>query len=201
MWAGRGARPAYGRRAKKEKRRRCGLDCGQQPWPCKAGYRAGRASAAAWCRALVPSLRRVTLPFVAPLNPPIHSVGSLFYAIYFFVSFPMFMRIDEEPGGKRWTLGQVCVWGGGVRVGGPEGLGNVLLWLVGLAGEWRGGRGPGNGGHLQPGACARHAHARQVALDALAAGMLVTILLDTWRIAFGGIVDSEKSRAGLTWAA
>lgn len=41
----------------------------------------------------------------------------------------------------------------------------------------------------------------QVAFDALAAGMLVTILLDTWRIAFGGIVDSNKARAGLTWAA
>ncbi|KAI8471701.1 MAG: hypothetical protein J3K34DRAFT_416495 [Monoraphidium minutum] len=75
-----------------------------------------------------------------------YSVGSLFYAIYFFVSFPMFMRIDEEPGGKRWTL-------------------------------------------------------PQVAFDALAAGMLVTILLDTWRIAFGGIVDGGKADAGLTWAA
>jgi hypothetical protein len=41
----------------------------------------------------------------------------------------------------------------------------------------------------------------QVAFDALAAGMLVTILLDTWRIAFGGIVDNDKARAGLTWAA
>ncbi|GBF93808.1 cycloeucalenol cycloisomerase [Raphidocelis subcapitata] len=75
-----------------------------------------------------------------------YSVGSLFYAIYFFVSFPMFIRIDEEPGGKKWTLAQV-------------------------------------------------------ALDALAAGMLVTILLDTWRITFGGIVDDPKSQAGLTWAA
>ena len=26
-----------------------------------------------------------------------YSVGSLFYAIYFFVSFPMFFRMDEEP--------------------------------------------------------------------------------------------------------
>jgi len=41
----------------------------------------------------------------------------------------------------------------------------------------------------------------QVAFDALAAGMLVTILLDTWRISFGGIVDNEKTRAGLTFAA
>lgn len=41
----------------------------------------------------------------------------------------------------------------------------------------------------------------QVFFDALAAGMLVTIMLDTWRITFGGIVDNEKSRAGLTWGA
>jgi hypothetical protein len=31
--------------------------------------------------------------------------------------------------------------------------------------------------------------------------MLVTILLDTWRITVGGIVDNPKSQAGLTWAA
>jgi cycloeucalenol cycloisomerase len=79
-----------------------------------------------------------------------YTVGSLFYAIYFFVSFPMFYRIDEGPaaGGRparRWTLAQVC-------------------------------------------------------FDALAAAMLVTLLLDTWRIAFGGIVDSPASRKGLTWA-
>uniref|UniRef100_A0A061R6G1 Cycloeucalenol cycloisomerase n=1 Tax=Tetraselmis sp. GSL018 TaxID=582737 RepID=A0A061R6G1_9CHLO len=63
-----------------------------------------------------------------------YSVGSLFYAIYFFVSFPMFFRMDEPPS-RKWTV--------------PE-----------------------------------------AALDSLAAGMLVTILLDLWRISFGGIVDS-----------
>lgn len=35
-----------------------------------------------------------------------YSIGSLFYAIYFFVSFPMFIRIDEDPG-KKWSLGEV----------------------------------------------------------------------------------------------
>jgi hypothetical protein len=38
-----------------------------------------------------------------------YSVGSLFYAIYFFVSFPMFMRIDENPRATRWNLGQVSM--------------------------------------------------------------------------------------------
>ncbi len=37
----------------------------------------------------------------------------------------------------------------------------------------------------------------EAALDALAAGMLVTILLDLWRIWLGGIVD-VKDR-GLPW--
>lgn len=36
-----------------------------------------------------------------------YSVGSLFYAIYFFVSFPMFIRIDEDPQARRWSLGEV----------------------------------------------------------------------------------------------
>lgn len=74
-----------------------------------------------------------------------YSIGSLFYAIYFFVSFPMFMRINEKPNDKKWKLSQVV-------------------------------------------------------FDSLASGMLVTILLDLWRITAGGIVDSDKSRAGLTWA-
>jgi cycloeucalenol cycloisomerase len=39
-----------------------------------------------------------------------YTVGSLFYALYFFVSFPMFMRLDEDapgPRARRWTLPQV----------------------------------------------------------------------------------------------
>jgi cycloeucalenol cycloisomerase len=87
-----------------------------------------------------------------------YTVGSLFYAIYFWVSFPLFMRIEEEEYGtanarRRWSLGSV-------------------------------------------------------ALDALAAGMLVTILLDAWRLAFGGIVAVDDGGAmlaaqqrGLQWAA
>jgi hypothetical protein len=36
-----------------------------------------------------------------------YSIGSLFYAIYFFVSFPMFMRLDEQATGRRWSLREV----------------------------------------------------------------------------------------------
>jgi hypothetical protein len=40
----------------------------------------------------------------------------------------------------------------------------------------------------------------QVALDAFAAGMIVTLLLDAWRITLGGIVDSPAAAASLQWA-
>ncbi|EFN54514.1 hypothetical protein CHLNCDRAFT_11379, partial [Chlorella variabilis] len=72
-----------------------------------------------------------------------YSVGSLFYAIYFFVSFPMFYRMDEALRAKPYTL-------------------------------WR------------------------AVVDALAAGMLVTCLLDFWRIGLGGIVDTPGA-GGLPW--
>ncbi|KAK4482414.1 hypothetical protein RD792_009569 [Penstemon davidsonii] len=76
-----------------------------------------------------------------------YTVGSLFYAIYFFVSFPMFLRIDEKPGDK-WDL-------------------------------------------------------PRVAIDALGAAMLVTIILDLWRIFLGPIVPVPDSKQclqpGLPW--
>ncbi|XP_074316544.1 cycloeucalenol cycloisomerase [Silene latifolia] len=78
-----------------------------------------------------------------------YKVGCLFYAIYFVVSFPMFLRIDEKPGDK-WDLARVAV-------------------------------------------------------DALGAAMLVTIILDLWRIFLGPIVpvpDAQQcAQAGLPWFA
>ncbi|KAK6917177.1 hypothetical protein RJ641_017928 [Dillenia turbinata] len=61
-----------------------------------------------------------------------YKFGSLFYALIFLVSFPMFMRIDEEPN-DPWEL-------------------------------------------------------PRVAIDALGAAMLVTIILDLWRLFLGPIV-------------
>ncbi|KAL6280920.1 hypothetical protein ACE6H2_017801 [Prunus campanulata] len=76
-----------------------------------------------------------------------YTVGSLFYAIYFIVSFPMFLRIDEKPG-NPWDL-------------------------------------------------------PRVAIDALGAAMLVTIILDLWRIFLGPIVPIPETkqclRPGLPW--
>lgn len=78
-----------------------------------------------------------------------YKVGSLFYAIYFIVSFPMFLRIDEKPSDK-WDLARVAV-------------------------------------------------------DALGAAMLVTIILDLWRIFLGPIVAipemKQCGQAGLAWFA
>ncbi|KAK6924698.1 hypothetical protein RJ641_009024, partial [Dillenia turbinata] len=76
-----------------------------------------------------------------------YKVGSLFYAIYFLVSFPMFIRIDEKPG-DPWDL-------------------------------------------------------PRVAIDALGAAMLVTIILDLWRIFLGPIIplpDTKQcTQPGLPW--
>ncbi|CAL4910497.1 unnamed protein product [Urochloa decumbens] len=75
-----------------------------------------------------------------------YKVGSLFYAIYFIVSFPMFSRIDEKD--EKWNLSRVAV-------------------------------------------------------DSLGAAMLVTIILDLWRIFLGPIVAIPESRQcgqpGLAW--
>ncbi|MCO5579029.1 hypothetical protein L7F22_032881 [Adiantum nelumboides] len=64
-------------------------------------------------------------------------VGSLFYAIYFIVSYPMFLRLDENPK-DPWSLSRT-------------------------------------------------------AIDSLAATMLVTIILDAWRLFIGPIVDIPNS--------
>jgi cycloeucalenol cycloisomerase len=72
-----------------------------------------------------------------------YTVGSLFYAIYFFVSFPMFFRMDEDTKARPFTL-------------------------------WR------------------------AVVDAFAACMMVTCLLDFWRIGLGAIVDGS-GQTGLPW--
>ena len=70
-----------------------------------------------------------------------YRVGSLFYAIYFFVSFPVFFKMDEE-----------------VQIG-----------------------------------CSM----RTAACESLASGMLVTIILDFWRLTSRGF--SSDSSTVLTW--
>lgn len=71
-----------------------------------------------------------------------YTVGSLFYAIYFWVSFPAFYFMDENPGAKKHAL-------------------------------WRAG------------------------WDALASGMLVTIILDLWRVCIGPVFARGQLHPGL----
>ncbi|GJS26808.1 cycloeucalenol cycloisomerase [Tanacetum coccineum] len=109
---------------------------------------------AAWILAL--SYFIAFLETVAIANFPYYSfvdrtlmykVGSLFYAIYFLVSFPMFLRIDENMA-DLWDLPRVAV-------------------------------------------------------DALGAAMLVTIILDLWRLFLGPIVpisdNQQCAQPGLPW--
>ena len=65
-----------------------------------------------------------------------YTIGSLFYAIYFWVSFPVFYTLDEWPRSARAPL-------------------------------WR------------------------AAWDALASAMLVTIILDLWRVGIGSIHEGS----------
>eukprot|EP00747_Dinoflagellata_sp_TGD_P085894 gnl/TRDRNA2_/TRDRNA2_163056_c0_seq3.p1 gnl/TRDRNA2_/TRDRNA2_163056_c0~~gnl/TRDRNA2_/TRDRNA2_163056_c0_seq3.p1 ORF type:complete len:1033 (-),score=167.79 gnl/TRDRNA2_/TRDRNA2_163056_c0_seq3:140-3238(-) len=72
-----------------------------------------------------------------------YKVGSVFYALYFVVSFPMFLRVDED--------------------GGPDGCG-ASCWTL-----W------------------------QAIMESLASCMLVTQLLDFWRLYVGSIVSSAPA--------
>lgn len=85
-----------------------------------------------------------------------YTVGSVFYGIYFYVSFPMFYRIMEEDAA-------------GVKQQRPRNTTARVPWT-----------------------------AAQAALDALAASMLVTIVLDLWRLVVGS-VDSALFVDGLPW--
>ncbi|XP_064937851.1 cycloeucalenol cycloisomerase-like isoform X2 [Musa acuminata AAA Group] len=112
------------------------------------------ASEAAWILALsyfiayLETLAISNFPYYEFVNrESMYKVGSLFYAIYFIVSFPMFLRVDEKED-EPWDLPRVAV-------------------------------------------------------DALGAAMLVTIILDLWRIFLGPIVPIPESRQcsqpGLAW--
>ena len=129
-----------------------------------------------------------------------YSVGSLFYAIYFFVSFPMFFRMDEDTKVPyRWlgwlaggrTLGCLhrppCLPGTARRPGG-----NLSL-VASTASR------PADVPDQRPSLQAKPYTLWRTAVDALAAGMLVTCLLDFWRIGLGGIVAGGAGSGGLPW--
>ena len=89
----------------------------------------------------------VQYPYYALKNRGrMYTVGSLFYAIYFWVSFPAFYIMDENTRARKWTLARAA---------------------------W----------------------------DALAAGMLVTLLLDAWRVCIGPIYGGDSRSETLPWLA
>lgn len=112
----------------------------------QAAAEAGTVFALAYATAYGETLTIAHFPYYSFKNKDaMYSVGSLFYAIYFFVSFPMFFRLDEGGAGKK----------------------GYTLW--------------------------------RVVVDALAAGMLVTCLLDFWRLAVGTIYEPEPVKAAGGW--
>lgn len=111
-------------------------------------FKAGWILALAYFIAYLETVAIANFPYYTFVDrASMYKVGSLFYAIYFIVSFPMFLRVDEKPG-DPWDLPRVAV-------------------------------------------------------DALGAAMLVTILLDLWRIFLGPIVPVPDSKqclqSGLPW--
>ncbi|CDP04776.1 unnamed protein product [Coffea canephora] len=113
-------------------------------------FKAGWILALAYVIAYLETVAIANFPYYTFVDrASMYKVGSLFYAIYFIVSFPMFLRVDEKPG-DPWDL-------------------------------------------------------PRVAIDALGAAMLVTILLDLWRIFLGPIVPIPDSKqcpqSGLPWFA
>ena len=89
--------------------------------------------------AFMETLTISSFPYYTHVNKDtMYKVGSVFYAIYFIVSFPMFLRVDEDNEGKG------ACWS---------------LW--------------------------------QTLMEALASCMVVTQLLDFWRLYVGSIVSEE----------
>ncbi|KAJ7547313.1 hypothetical protein O6H91_08G079800 [Diphasiastrum complanatum] len=103
--------------------------------------------------AFMEALTIANFPYYQIVNREVfYKVGSLFYAMYFLVSFPMFSRVDEMLS-NEWTISQTSI-------------------------------------------------------DSLGAAMLVTILLDLWRILIGPIVTMPNTQTykqclayGLPWLA
>ena len=106
-----------------------------------------------------------------------YTVGSLFYAIYFFVSFPMFFRMDEV------SMTDGCPNSSLLEADNFPVPSHILTQQDLKKRKWT---------------------ATDAALDGLAAAMLVTILLDLWRISLGSILGNSvealgSQSGGLPW--
>ncbi|CAN0890550.1 Cycloeucalenol cycloisomerase [Linum grandiflorum] len=120
------------------------------PGPLRWAFEASWILALSYFIAYLETIAIANFPYYDFVDrEAMYKVGCLFYAIYFIVSFPMFLRIDEKPG-DVWDLPRVAV-------------------------------------------------------DALGAAMLVTIILDLWRLFLGPIVALPETKQclqpGLPWFA
>ncbi|CAL1389077.1 unnamed protein product [Linum trigynum] len=118
------------------------------PGPIRWAFEASWILALSYFIAYLETIAIANFPYYDFVDrEAMYKVGCLFYAIYFIVSFPMFLRIDEKPG-DAWDLPRVAV-------------------------------------------------------DALGAAMLVTIILDLWRLFLGPIVPLPETKQclqpGLPW--
>lgn len=98
------------------------------------------------------------------------TIGSVVYGIYFIVSFPMFLRLDEEhDGGGGQAAAAGAINEGAARA--KPAFEPCWTW-------------------------------QRAAIDSLGAAMLVTIMLDMWRILVGKVYGGQganPSITGLTW--
>lgn len=99
-----------------------------------------------------------------------YRVGSAFYGMYFVVSFPMYLRVDEASAPDADGGG-----GGGVED------------------DTRGTK--ANGAVQRRTRAARRWSLTATALDACAAAMIVTLLLDAWRLTIGALDDGAAAPA------
>ncbi|CAI6004967.1 unnamed protein product [Closterium sp. NIES-64] len=148
-----------------------------------------------------------------------YRVGTLFYALYFVVSFPFFFRIDEDPS-DSWPLSRVPV----------DSLKAIMLVTTPKPAEFTSSSSPPNLSspllftsliltlflRIDEDPSDSRPLSRvsidedtsdswplsRVAVDSLGASMLVTILLDIWRLVIGPITQLPQTNtcaSGLPW--
>eukprot|EP00629_Pelagomonadales_sp_RCC1024_P001215 CAMPEP_0119291388 /NCGR_PEP_ID=MMETSP1329-20130426/42382_1 /TAXON_ID=114041 /ORGANISM="Genus nov. species nov., Strain RCC1024" /LENGTH=287 /DNA_ID=CAMNT_0007292217 /DNA_START=140 /DNA_END=1000 /DNA_ORIENTATION=- len=90
------------------------IDTGYEPGARRFWFRVGAVCAMAYLTAFLETFTISGFPYYSFENRDMaYTVGSAFYGIYFIVSFPMFLRVDETPsdavGGQTHSMFQVVV--------------------------------------------------------------------------------------------
>ena len=128
----------------------------------------------------------------------LYTAGSVIYGLYFVVSFPMFYRIDELPARQASTssIGSspaaAALFSRGRDVK-PERENSDLKEKLSLSSESATGSVPSASGVRGGGVWS----SERALLDSLAACMVVTVLLELWRLSF--VTTDTTGQAGLPW--